>query len=82
MAREEWQQMLAHTDGANPWSSTAMGNAERFVQVEMADIRPERSRPANTDLSVEVGSIQIHLTAMVMHKAADLTDTRLEDPMR
>ena len=81
MTREKWQQMLAHADGANPWSTSAMGNAERLVQVEMADIRPKRSWPAHTDLSVEVGTIQIHLTAMLMNQAADLTDSGLEDPM-
>ena len=81
MTRKKWQQMLSHANGANPWSTTAMGNTERFVQVEVADIGPKRSWPAHTDLSIEVGTIQIHLTAMVMNQAADLTDSSLEDPM-
>ena len=81
MTRKKGQQMLAHANGANPWSTSAMRDTERLVQVEMADIRPKRSWPAHTDLSVEVGAIQIHLTAMVMNQAANLTDSGLEDPM-
>ena len=73
--------MLSYSDGTHAWATAAMGNAERLVQVEMADICPKHPWPANTDLSIEVGAIQIHLTAMVMNKAADLTDSGLEHPM-
>ena len=73
--------MGSHSDGTNPWAATTMGNAERFMEVEMADIRPEGPRPADPDLSIEVGAIQVHLTAMVMDEAADLTDSGLEHPM-
>ena len=81
MTGEKWQQMLTHTDGANPWATAAMGNTERLVKVEMADIRPEGPWSADTDLSVEIGAIEIHLSSMVMNEAADLTDSGLKHPV-
>ena len=81
MTREEGQQMFTHSDGTNARATPAMGNAERLVQVEVADIRSEGTRPADTDLGVEIGAIEVHLAAMLMHEAADLTDTGLEHPM-
>jgi hypothetical protein len=81
MARKKRQQVLSHSNGTHTWATAAMGNAERLVEVEMADIRPKGPRSADTDLSIEVGAIQIHLTAVVMDKAADFTDSGLEHPV-
>ena len=81
MTRQERQQMLGHTDGADTGSTTPMGDAERLVQIEVTDVGAEGARAAQADLGIEVGPIQIHLAAMVVNQAADLTDAGLEHPM-
>ena len=73
--------MLTHGDGTHSGTTTALRNTEGLVQIEMTDISPEGSWPAEADLGIEIGAIQIHLSAMVMNQAADLTDSGLEDPM-
>ena len=78
MTGEKRQQMLADPDRADTRSAPTVGNAEGLVQVEMTDIRSESPRSAETNLSIEVRSIQIHLPTMVMNKTADLSDAGLE----
>jgi hypothetical protein len=78
MTGEKRQQMLADPDRADTRSASTVGNAEGLVQVEMTDIRSESPRSAETNLSIEVRSIQIHLPTMVMNKTADLSDAGLE----
>ena len=73
--------MLGHTDRTDTGATTPMGDAERLVQVEVTDVGAERARAAQAHLGIEVGPIEIHLAAVVMHQAADLTDAGLEHPM-
>ncbi len=52
------------------------------MQIEVADVSPESSRPTETDLGIEIGSIEVDLPAVAMHHRTDLTDPWLEDTVR
>ena len=55
-----------------------MGDAERLVQVEVADIGAKLAGPGQADEGIEVGAVEVHLTARVVHSGADLADRLLE----
>ena len=51
-----------------------MGNAKCLVEIEVADIGTEMAWSGDTDERVEIGAVEIHLTACVVDSAADLAD--------
>ena len=67
--------MLCDTDGADSGSTTTVGNTECLVEVEMADVSANLARRAETDLGVHVGSVHVHLAAVVVDNLASLLDT-------
>ena len=71
--------MRLHPNGANPWATAAVGNAEGFVQVEVADIRAKVRRTAETHLGVHVGPIHVDLAAMGVNNLANSGNFRLKD---
>src|SRR5690606_28756184 len=82
MARQVRSEMLAHGDWSHAWSTTAMGDAEGLVQVQVAYVRTELPWAGQTDLSVHVGAIHVHLAAVLVHDIADRHDRLLEHAMR
>ena len=56
-----------------------MGNAEGLVQVEVTHISPIKTWLGQAHLGIEVGAIEIHLAAVLMHQGADLLDPLLKD---
>ena len=82
MTGQERGKVLRHSNGTDTRTAAAMRNAEGLVQVEMADVGSERSRPAEPHLGVEIGAIEINLPAMAMHHGTDLTDPWLKDAVR
>ena len=48
----------------------------------MAYISAIGTRTTETHLGIEVGAIEIHLTAMLMDKIADLADASFKHPVR
>ena len=81
MARQEWGEVSRHTDRTDTRTSTAMGNAEGLVQVEMTDICPVGARSTKADLSIEVGAIEIDLSSVGMDQIADAANARLKHTM-
>ena len=59
--------MGAHADRADARTAAAVRDAERLVQVEMADVGAERARLSQPDESVEVGAVDVHLAAGLVH---------------
>ena len=74
--------MSRHSDRTDPGTAPPMGNAERLVQIQMTDIGAIGSWPAETDLGVQVGSVEIHLTSVLMDQVADPPNSGLKDSMR
>ena len=62
----------------NTGSSSSMWNGEGLVQVHVADITTAGRRVGEANLSVQVGTIQVHLTPVFVDDLASL-ERRLED---
>src|ERR1700681_2391790 len=78
MPRQERLKRRFDADRPHSRAAAAMRNAERLVQVEMADIGAVIAGPRQPDLRVHVGAVEIDLSAMAMHDVADLADMLLE----
>ena len=74
--------MGADADRADARTAASVGDAERLVQVEMADVGPERARLGQSDEGVEVGAVDVDLPAGVVDETADLADALLEHAVR
>ena len=70
--------MGSYADRTNALAATAVGDAERLVQVEVADVGAECSRLGESHHGVEVGTVEVHLAACVMDHFADASDFDLE----
>src|SRR5215472_4351714 len=71
--------MRLDADRAHSRPAAAVRNTERLVQIEVADVRTVVAGSRQTDLRVEIGPVEIDLTAALMHDIADLADLHLED---
>ena len=61
--------MRAHGDRADAGPAAAVGDAERLVQVEVADVGAEVAGLGEADEGVEVGAVDVHLAAGVVDDA-------------
>ena len=77
MPRQVWRQMCPYRDRPDTGPATAVRNAERLVQIEVADVTTEAARPGQADQGVEVGAVDVDLTADVVHGRADVGDVVL-----
>ena len=73
--------MAGHSDRPDPGSSPTVGDTERLVQVEMAHVSPETTGLADPHLGIDIGSIEVNLSAVTVHHRADLTDALLKHTM-
>ena len=76
--RQERGEVRAHRDRADPGPSPTVGDAERLVQVEVRHVGAEPAGLGQPDERVEVGAVEVHLTAALVHDRADVADVRLE----
>ena len=79
--REEWCQMFGDADRAHTGAAAAVGDAEGFVQVEVADIGADVAGSAQADLRVHVGAVHVDQAAVVVDDLAYFLDAFLEDAM-
>ena len=77
--RQEGVQELVEEDIPDTRASSTVRNGEGLVEVQVADIATTGRRVRETNLSVQIGTIQIHLTAVVVDDLASILDTGLED---
>ena len=82
MSGQEPGEVAADSDRADARTAAAVRDAERLVQVEVADVGAEATRPGDADEGVEVGAVDVHLAAGRVHGVADLTDRLLEHAVR
>ncbi len=73
--------MRLDADGTDTRPAAAMRDAEGLVQVHVADVGAELGRAHEPDLGIEVGAVEIDLTAIGMDGVADFLDRRLEHAM-
>src|SRR5262249_48880826 len=76
---QKTREMFSHADWSDTRTAAAMRNAKGFVQIQMANIGTDLSRPAKTDLRVHVCSIHVDLAAMFVHDLADLANRGFEN---
>ena len=73
--------MLAYTDGADTWATATMRNTEGFVQVEVGYIATKLTWLTDTDHRIEVGTIDINLTTMIVNDLTDFFNTLFKHAM-
>ena len=74
--------MRRNTDRANTRPAATMRNAEGLVQVQVADIGTKLWRRAMPDKGVQIGPVDIDLTAGFMDDVAQLGNRFFKDTMR
>ena len=74
--------MRLDADRSHARAAAAMRNAERLVQIEMADVGAVIAGPRQADLSVHVGAVEIDLSAVGVDDVADVTDVLFEHTVR
>ncbi len=75
-------QMLAHRDRADAGTAAAVRDAERLVQIEVADVAAEPAGPGEPHQRVEIGPVDVDLAADVVHRRADVGDVVLVHAVR
>ena len=73
--------MRSNGDRPHARATPAMGNAEGLVQVEVTHIGAVGTGLGQAHLGIEVGAIEIDLSAVGMHQRADLADALFEHPV-
>jgi len=79
MGGEKRGKVLGHGDGADAGTATPVGNAERFMKVEVAGIGAEIPGPADAHEGVKVCAIEIDLTAGIVDFFTEVANAGLED---
>ena len=82
--RVVWQergQVGAHRNRAHAGAASAVRDAERLVQVQVADVAAEPPRPSDADEGVQIGAVDVHLSAVTVHEIAQVGDVLLEHPV-
>ncbi len=78
VAGEEGGKVLGDADGTDAGTATAVGDAEGFVEVEVADVGADATGGGEAELGVEVGAIHVNLAAVFVGESADFGDGFLE----
>ena len=79
MSRKERNQMLCHTDGTYARSAAAVRRGERFVQIQMADIRTDKAGIRQAYLGIHIGTVHIYLRTAGVYNVADFHNFRFKD---
>ena len=82
MAGQEVGEMLCDADRPHARPAAAVGDAEGFVQIEMADIGADGAGAGEADLGVHVGAVHVNLAAVAVDDLADFLHVFLEHAMR
>ena len=69
---QERRQMLGDRDRPHARPAAAVRDAERLVQIQVADVGAVVARPAQPDLRVHVRAVEIDLPAVLVDDLADL----------
>mmetsp|Transcript_11199 Transcript_11199/g.24277 ORF Transcript_11199/g.24277 Transcript_11199/m.24277 type:complete len:422 (-) Transcript_11199:679-1944(-) len=78
MAWEEGCEVGCHTNRAHARSATAVGDAECFVQIKMANISTDDSWTGQAHLRVHIRTVHVHLPPSIMDHVNDLHNLLLK----
>ena len=81
-AREDRGPDVSYADGSHAGPTAAVRNTESFVQIEMADIPAIVAGACQSHLRIEVSTVHVNLSAVVMNEVANRPYRGLEHPMR
>ena len=79
VSRQERHQMLGHTDRAYARSAATVRRSKRFMQVQVAYVRPDKAGIRQAYLCIHVGTVHIYLRTASVDDVADFYDLRFED---
>src|SRR5262245_10852373 len=82
MLWQERHKMFRDANRTHTRPATAVRNAKRLVQIEMADVRANRTGAGKADLRVHVRAIHVNLPAILVDDVAYLANRFLEDAVR
>ena len=82
VAGQEGFQVFFDGDGANAGAAATVRDGEGFVQVQVGDVRAVEAGRGEADLRVEVGAVEVHLSAVAVDDGAEFADVALEDAVR
>src|SRR5262249_29452527 len=82
MTRQKRHKMFFYADRTKAGAAPAMRDAKGLVKVEMADVSAISSRLRQPDLRVEIGAVEIDLSAMGMNDSANFANFGFEHAMR
>src|SRR3546814_20059200 len=81
VAGKERRQMCADADRAHARPAAAVRDAEGLVEVEVADVGAEYTRPGEPNLRLEVRTVEIDLTTRPVDDVSNLGYRFLEHDM-
>ena len=81
VTRQKGSQMTGNGDGTYPGAAAAMGDAKSLVEVEVANISSKATGLADPNLGIEIGTIEVDLTAVAVDHGTDITDALFKNPM-
>ena len=82
IARQKRHEMPGHTDRPDARAATAVRDAKRLVQIEMANIGADVAGAGQADLRVEIGAVHVDLPAVFVDDLANLADAPLVHAVR
>ena len=82
MAGQERREVLRDADRPHAGTAAAVRDAERLVQVEVADVGADVAGRGEADLRVHVRAVHVDLAAVLVDDLADLADALLEHAVR
>ena len=81
VAGQQRREVGLDPNGTHARSAATVGDGERLVKVDMAHVGPEVSRPAQSNLGIEICAVEVHLSPMGVSNRRDALDGLLEDPV-
>ena len=82
MTREKRCEVFRYADGAHAGAAATVGNAKRFVKIEMTDVGSDMARRGEADLRIHIRAIHVDLATVGMNCVADVFDRGFEYAVR
>ena len=82
MAGKKRGQVASDPNGSDSRSTAAMGYAKSLMQVQVANIGPDKSRASKSTLGMHVRSVHVDLRAIVVDDLANILYRRFKYAMR